>query len=190
MRHGSTRSGAPLRSARFMAHAVERYRGSVMQLALARTRNEADAQDVTQEVFIKLMRSGTVFRSEEHLRAWLLRAAHSSCTDLGRQAWRRHVDSREDMSTLADEGASERAVEELMDHPVWAAMEKLSDAKRCALHLRYVEGYSIEEAAGIMGCSIGAARTRLHRGRAHLAQTLDEETNAGEEMSASEKEGR
>ena len=155
-----------------MEHAVERHRGAVIQLALARTRSAADAQDIAQEVFIKLLRSTARFHDDDHLRAWLLRATHDSCVDLHRQAWRRRVETREDMGAVADRATMDPAIEEVMDHPVWTAMGRLPDKLRCALHLHYVEGYGIAEVAGILGCTEAAARTRLHRGRKKLAAEI------------------
>lgn len=172
MRRIPHHSGVAARPDAFMEHAVERHRGAVIQLALARTRSAADAQDIAQEVFIKLLRSTARFHDDEHLRAWLLRATHDSCVDLHRQAWRRRVETREDMGAVADRATMDPAIEEVMDHPVWTAMGHLPDKLRCALHLHYVEGYGIAEVAGILGCTEAAARTRLHRGRKKLAAEI------------------
>lgn len=161
-----------LRSEAFMEHAIERHRGAVLRLALARTRNAADAQDVAQDVFIKLLRSTTRFHDDDHLHAWLLRATHDSCVDLHRQAWRRRVETREDMAVVADRETWDPTIEEVVNHPVWTAMERLPDKLRCALHLHYVEGYGIAEVADILGCTKAAARTRLHRGRKKLTAEL------------------
>lgn len=139
---------------------------------MARTCNATDAQDVAQDVFIKLLRSTTSFHDDDHLRAWLLRATHDACVDLYRQAWRRRVETHEDMALLADRAMIDPAIEEVMDHPVWAAMERLPDKLRCAMHLHYVEGYGVAEVADIMGCTEAATRTRLHRGRKKLAAEL------------------
>ena len=161
-----------LRSEAFMEHAIERHRGAVLRLALARTRNAADAQDVAQDVFIKLLRSTTRFHDDDHLHAWLLRATHDSCVDLHRQAWRRRVETREDMAVVADRETWDPTIEEVVNHPVWTAMERLPDKLRCALHLHYVEGYGIAEVADILGCTEAAARTRLHRVRKKLTAEL------------------
>lgn len=161
-----------LRSEAFMEHAIEHHRGAVLRLALARTRNAADAQDVAQDVFIKLLRSTTRFHDDDHLHAWLLRATHDSCVDLHRQAWRRRVETREDMAVVTDRETWDPTIEEVVNHPVWTAMERLPDKLRCALHLHYVEGYGIAEVADILGCTEAAARTRLHRGRKKLTAEL------------------
>ena len=161
-----------LQSEAFMEHAIEHHRGAVLRLALARTRNAADAQDVAQDVFIKLLRSTTRFHDDDHLHAWLLRATHDSCVDLHRQAWRRRVETRDDMAVVTDRETWDPTIEEVVNHPVWTAMERLPDKLRCALHLHYVEGYGIAEVANILGCTEAAARTRLHRGRKKLTAEL------------------
>lgn len=185
-----TSHAAPgLRAESFMNHAIERHRGAVLRLALARTRSAADAQDIAQEVFIKLLRSTASFHDDEHLRAWLLRATHDSCIDLHRQAWRRRVETRDDMSPVADRAAWEPAFEEVMDHPVWTAMRRLPDKLRCVLHLHYVEGYGTAEIAGILGCTEAAVRTRLHRGRKKLSAELASLEHAGRESRASQERG-
>lgn len=136
-----------LQSEAFMEHAIEHHRGAVLRLALARTHSATDAQDIAQDVFIKLLRSATRFHDDDHLRAWLLRATHDSCIDLHRQAWRRRVETHEDMAAVADRETWDPAIEEVVNHPVWTAMERLPDKLRCALHLHYVEGYGIAEVA-------------------------------------------
>lgn len=77
------------------------------------------------------------------------------------------------MSLIADRAAPDPSIEAAMDHPIWKAMERVPDKMRAALHLHYVEGYSIAEAANIMGCTEASARTRLHRGRKRLAEELE-----------------
>lgn len=179
MRRQPPHTARAMRSEAFMEHAIECHRGAVLRLALARTRNAADAQDIAQNVFIKLLRSTASFHDDDHLRAWLLRATHDSCVDLHRQAWRRRVETHEDMARIADRGIPDPAIEAVMDHPVWTAMERLPDTLRCTLHLHYVEGYGIAEVADIMGCTQTAARTRLHRGRKKLAAELAKLDSAG-----------
>lgn len=165
-------TGRALQSEAFMDHAIARHRGAVVRLALARTRSMADAQDIAQDVFIKLLKSRARFHDDEHLKAWLLRATHDACVDLHRQAWRRRVEPREDMAALMDKDSVDPALETVMDHPVWIAMDSLPEKLRVTLHLYYVEGYSVDEASEIMGCLPAAARTRLHRGRKKLRDAL------------------
>lgn len=75
-----------------MDEAIAAHQGAVYRLSLSQTRSAADAQDVMQDVFIKLMRSQVPFRDSDHLRAWLLRVTINQCRDLARQAWHRRVE--------------------------------------------------------------------------------------------------
>ena len=71
-------SNYELRSEEFMNEAIAAHQGAVYRLALSQTRSTADAQDVMQDVFIKLMRSQVPFRDGDHLRAWLLRVTSAA----------------------------------------------------------------------------------------------------------------
>lgn len=115
-----------------MDEAIAAHQGAVYRLALSQTRSAADAQDVMQDVFIKLMRSQVPFRDCDHLRAWLLRVTINQCRDLARQAWHRRVEVVEEPD-LGAPVTQDEAVELLMEHPVWRAMDALkeSDALCC-----------------------------------------------------------
>ena len=70
---------------------VERYADMVYRLACAQTGRRDSADDVFQEVFLRLVRRNPTFASEEHRKAWLLRVTLNCCKKLGASAWRRHV---------------------------------------------------------------------------------------------------
>lgn len=69
--------------------AMVRYRDTVFRVAYTYLRDAADADDVTQDVFIKLYRTATCFESDEHLRRWLIHVAINTCKSLFRTPWRR-----------------------------------------------------------------------------------------------------
>ena len=66
---------------------IHRYRDLVYGIALSKTTQPADADDVFQEVFIKLIRHIDHIRSEEHLKAWLIRVTLNCCNNLFRSSW-------------------------------------------------------------------------------------------------------
>lgn len=68
---------------------ARRYGPAVFRLAYARTASRADAEDVMQEVFLRLLRARPEFSSEEHAKAWLLHVAANCANDLFRAPWRR-----------------------------------------------------------------------------------------------------
>ena len=78
--------------------AVEDHRDVVFRIALTYLRDRADADDVAQDVFLKLLKSDTQFESWEHLRRWLIRVTINECKSLFRKPWRRV----EDIENLAD----------------------------------------------------------------------------------------
>lgn len=78
--------------------AVEDHRDVVFRIALTYLRDRADADDVAQDVFLKLLKSDGHFESWEHLRRWLVRVTINECKSLFRKPWRRV----EDIENLAD----------------------------------------------------------------------------------------
>lgn len=80
-----------LRTDESIDEVVERYADMVYRLACAQTGRRDSADDVFQEVFLRLVRRNPTFASEEHRKAWLLRVTLNCCKKLGASAWRRHV---------------------------------------------------------------------------------------------------
>lgn len=78
--------------------AVEDHRDVVFRIALTYLRDRADADDVAQDVFLKLLKSDAQFENWEHLRRWLIRVTINECKSLFRKPWRRV----EDIENLAD----------------------------------------------------------------------------------------
>ena len=140
------------------------YGPSVYRLAYARTGSHADAEDVMQEVFLKLLRKAPDFRDEEHRKAWLLRVAANQVTDLCRSAWRRRTGPLDE--TVA---APERP-----DGSVLDAVLALPEKYRMCVHLHYYEGLSVAETAAVLGRSESVVKTRLFRARAMLRDALGE----------------
>ena len=145
---------------------VERYGQMVYRLAYARTGSRADAEDVAQEVFLRLVRKGPVFRDEEHGKAWLLRVTANCAGDLFRSPWRKRSRPLEEAAALA---APERE-----ENHVLEAVFSLPERYRAVVHLFYYEELSTAEIAAILGQKEGTVRTRLSRARGMLRTLLDE----------------
>lgn len=155
-----------LRSDEFLSDAMEQHGDAVYRLALCRLDSRADAEDVFQEVFLRLLRDTTDFRDAEHLKAWLLRVTVNCCNDLRRSAWFRR--------TAPLEAAPEAAAPMLDGHDeLWQAVRALPDDLRTAVWLHYVEGYGTDEIAAMTGCRPATVRTRLHRARKRLKLELE-----------------
>lgn len=159
-----------VRSNGFMRDAMERWGPAVWGLALARTCSAADAQDVYQDVFIRLAMDDTDFAEEEHLKAWLLRVALNRCRDLERSAWRRRTVALDEVAEAADPAADPSlSVEarELVD-----AVAGLAPKLREAVYLHYALELGCDEIARLVGVRPATVRTRLHRARNQLRLTM------------------
>ena len=86
---------------------VLRYKDMVYRVAFTHTRGPTEADDVFQEVFLRLVRREEPFASEEHLKAWLLRLTIHCACDLHRTAWARRVTSYDEALDKGDGGISE-----------------------------------------------------------------------------------
>lgn len=155
-----------MRSDAFLSDAMEQYGDAVYRLALCRLDSRADAEDVFQDVFLRLLRDTTVFRDGEHLKAWLLRVTVNCCNDLRRSAWFKR--------TAPLEAAPDAAAPMPETHSeLWQAVHALPDDLRIAVWLHYVEGYGTDEIASLVGCRPATVRTRLHRARKRLKFELE-----------------
>ena len=141
---------------------AEQYAGMLYRLAYARTGSRADAEDVMQEVFVRLLRARPEFRDEEHAKAWLLRVTVNGCKSRLRAPWRRRTAPLLDAYPAAapEEGT------------LLEAMQALPARDRAVLHLYYYEGYQTAEIAALTGLREGSVRSRLTRARTRLRQVL------------------
>lgn len=174
-----------IRSEPFMEHALDAWGGAVYRLALAQTRCSADAQDITQDAFLSLLRSTVAFKDDEHLKAWLLHVAANRCREYHRSAWKQRVESIDGTRAFADRGVEDPELEALFEHPVWSELARLPEKLRIVVHLHYVEGYPTDAIADILGILPSTVRTRLHRARTRLRDALDAPTTTATEKGAS-----
>ncbi len=145
----------------------EAYADMIYRLALVRTRNRADAEDVLQDVFFRCLRRQPVFRDEEHQKAWLITAAINSSKSLLSSADRRHGAGEEPLEFLSTEDDT--------DPTVYNAVLQLPDKYRTAVHLFYYEGYSVEEIAKMTDTKPSTVKSHLHRARETLRRVLKED---------------
>lgn len=156
------------KSEEFLSASIDRFGDSVYRLALCRLGSEADAEDVFQEVFLRLFKSSTDFNDNEHLKAWLLRVTIQRCNDFHRAVNRRQTENIDDCRELSQNIPQDYS-------ELWSAVNSLPDNQRTAVHLFYAEGYSTEEIAEVMDCQPSTVRTWLHRGRKELKTMLEED---------------
>ena len=158
---------------------AEQYAGMLYRLAYARTGSRADAEDVMQEVFVRLLRARPEFRDEEHAKAWLLRVGARCAADVLRAPWRRREGPLDD-GLPAPEPPGEGGV--ALVSVCIAAVLALPAKYRMAVHLYYYEELSVAEIAAVLGKSEGAVKSRLFRARALLRRYLKEDGDVSERL--------
>ena len=144
---------------------VRRWGDMVWRLALARTANVPDAEDVFQDVFLQYFRHEDRFHTDEYRKAWLLRCTVNRCKTLMSSPWRRR--------TVPLDAAAEVGVED--DYrEVYNAVLALPAKYRAVIHLHYFEGLSVAEMAAVLHSTEGTVKSQLSRGRALLRDRLEE----------------
>lgn len=148
-----------------------RYRETVYRVAWKIVMDREDALDVTQEVFVRVLRSIDNFRLKSRVSTWITRITVNAAIDHLRRRRRAAALAR----AIADEPRNEDGFDELLEtERVRTAMEKLSEDQRVCLVLREMEGLSYEEIAESLRCSIGTVRSRIHRARANVRKLLSD----------------
>ncbi|EQI07249.1 UNVERIFIED_ORG: RNA polymerase sigma factor, sigma-70 family protein [Clostridioides difficile F501] len=169
-----------LRQDDFMERAMRIWGSTVYRLALNQTQSPHDADDVCQDVFLRLLKDATVFKDDEHLKAWLLCVTINCCRDLHRSAWKRRAELTDTIPDATDEDpCGDSAVRALRDSDLGRALGRLPGKMRLIVHLYYYEGYSTEEIARLVHCAPATVRTRLRRARTQLGHMLGKEASFG-----------
>lgn len=143
---------------------AETYADAILRLSYAYLKNTQDAQDVCQNVFVKLLTEPRRFESSAHERAYVLRMASNACKDILKSPWRQR--------TCGLEAVAEVPAPEAADGSVLAAVNSLPSHYRAVIYLYYYEGYQAAEIAEILGMPAATVHTRLARGRAKLKDIL------------------
>ncbi|MCX6549770.1 MAG: sigma-70 family RNA polymerase sigma factor [Acidobacteria bacterium] len=146
--------------------------------ALRLTRNEADAEDLVQDTYLRAFRSADQFQPGTNLRGWLFTILHNTFLNQRRDRSRDLVDADSDAVEQAAEPADRAATPEdvlirnTMDADLRAALDDLPDAFRTAVWLRDVEQFSYDEIARIVQVPLGTVMSRISRGRRQLHDLL------------------
>ena len=151
---------------------VRRRESKVLRTAYRIIGNWADAEDVAQEVFLRLHRHGTDFPSDIALRSWLYKVAVNLCLDRARST--RHFDELPEL-TSASASAEADLIQEQRRRTMMAALVTLPPKERAALVLREIEGLSTAEVASILGSSAVTVRTQVAKALGKLRSILNRE---------------
>jgi len=165
---------------------IDRYSSDIYALLFRLTENAEEAGDLTQETFMRALRSMKSFRGDAELKTWLFRIAINESRNRFRW-WKRRkrnltisLDANIGNSdtplsdTLVDRSISpeDAALEHEREYALKAALLDLPDVFREAIVLCDVEGLSYEETAAALGVGIGTVKSRISRGRSELRLRL------------------
>jgi RNA polymerase sigma-70 factor (ECF subfamily) len=154
----------------------DRHRRRVYSLCLRMTGNAADAEDLTQEIFIHLLRKIGSFRGESQFTTWLHRLAVNQVLMYFRRVKARkeqmaeNVDAEISVSQRRKHAARSQVVERIA---LDAALAQVAPARRQVFVLHDVEGYSHGEIASMLGLKIGTSKSQLHKARRKLRRLLN-----------------
>ncbi len=137
---------------------------TVYRICYSFMKNTADAEDMVQETFLRLIRSNMVFQSKEHEKAWLIVTASNLCKDTLKNRWRKTEDLASHEHTLSTPPFE-------VNH-VLEAILKLPQNQKAAVYMHYYEGYSAEDIAVYLKCPASTVRSRLARARKTLRHEL------------------
>lgn len=168
--------------------AVEKYHARIFQLTYRYLGNYDEAEDITQEAFIRAYRAWDNFRGDSQVYTWIYRIALNLCHNQQKKMNRRHQAEGTSLDAPLDNSdGDESHTTEVPDHSAvpWNSLERkelnqqlfqavqgLPENYRVVIVLRDIEGLSYEEIAEITSCSLEAIKSRLFRARNMLRQRL------------------
>jgi RNA polymerase sigma-70 factor, ECF subfamily len=158
----------------------EAYKDKVFSIAVYSSGGDRTvAEDVTQQIFLKLFTAIRQFRGDSEFTTWLYRLVVNACHDERRR--RRRLlpwDTTPTANNVSDRKPQEKQYARLeVADAVRGAIEELKPKFRLPILLKYIEGLSYEEIAEVMGCSKGTVASRLNRGHSQLAKRLSHFNN-------------
>ena len=155
---------------------VRDHSARVYRLAYRLTGNTHDAEDLTQEVFVRVFRSLSSY-SPGTFEGWLHRITTNLFLDMARRRQRIRFEGLGEETTARLSGAEPTPAQVFddrhFDGDVQAALKALPPEYRAAVILCDIEGLSYEEIADTLGIKLGTVRSRIHRGRAQLREALE-----------------
>jgi RNA polymerase sigma-70 factor (ECF subfamily) len=152
----------------------EAHKDRVYSIALRYSGDRAEAMDIAQETFLKLLGSIRDFRADASFESWLYRIVVNRCLDHKRRGrrWLPFLDGLLDAVSAPAESALHRLLRAEQEQSVQSIVGKLPDEQRIVVVLRYTEGLSYDQIAEVLGCSAGTVASRLNRAHKVLERRL------------------
>ena len=144
---------------------INKYKDMVYRLSYTYLKNSHDAEDITQEVFLKYITLNKTFESDEHLRYWLVTVTINRCKNLLRSSWFKKTQPLDETVHF----------EEAKNYNLYRAVMTLPKDYRTVIYLFYYEDYSTKEIASILNKKDSTIRSQLARARKRLKNILLED---------------
>ncbi len=166
-----------LRANESFEQVMQFYMPMVYRIAFSRLASAHDAEDVTQDVFLKYLRADLTYNDEEHRKAWLIRCTINCAKTLVTSAWFRHRASDEGLENVAEENApsGDAGIERIeQKNAVMQAVMRLPEKYRTVIHLFYYEDMSVPQISAATGIRDATVKSQLSRARDMLKPLLKE----------------
>ncbi|MCC7082554.1 MAG: sigma-70 family RNA polymerase sigma factor [Burkholderiales bacterium] len=150
---------------------IRDYRRRVFGLAFSIVRDRAAAEDLAQEVFMKLWQALPRYDGRAQLSTWIYAITRNAAVSALR-AHRRSISLSDPAVQAEVEGIAQHSAGSPDDAALRNRVEALPDKQRQAITLYYLDERSVDEVAAMMGVPVNTAKTHLHRARASLAAAL------------------
>ena len=148
--------------------AVERNNQRLYLIALSFTKNPQDAEDIIQNVFLKLWKRDGKFDNETHMDKWLTIVCVNESKNLIKSPFRKRYAELDELSGYAE-------FEDTAEQDIFNAVMSLPQKERTVVHLFYYEDMTIGEISKLLKQTESAVKTRLHRARKNLKEKLGDE---------------
>lgn len=157
---------------------VARHQNTVYNLALRFLHDPDEAEDITQDTFIRIYKAAATYTPDAKFTTWLYTIVRNLCFNVLRTRRQAVMGSVEDEALpelpAKNDDQVERISREQVSERVMHAVKKLPENMRLAVILSKYHGLSYEEIAAIMNCSVNAVKLRVHRAKAILAEELSD----------------
>ncbi|MBM7565905.1 RNA polymerase sigma factor [Paenibacillus sacheonensis] len=160
------------------------YGKDVWHFAFFMTHSREMADDISQDVFVKVYRQLYEFRGQSSIKTWLLAITRNTARDALRSAWMRRVVlfGAVNPSSGASPSAERESMDKLLTEELWAVVLNLPRKLREVLLMNSHYGLSMQEMADMLHLSVGTVKSRLHRARTAVNRRLSQEASwTGEE---------
>ncbi len=143
----------------------ELYFDTVYRISFLYMKNEADALDVTQDTFLRMIHRAPLFKTDEKAKAWLIVTASNRCKTLLKKWWNKRNDYKEEMENRIFEDNKNEVLKEVLN---------LEKKYSIPTYLYYYEGYKTAEIGEMLGEKPSTIQTRLAKARELLKLELEE----------------